>query len=39
LLTVRILNFLGNFFEIIKCIFVISVVLGSSVLALFWTVL
>jgi hypothetical protein len=39
LLTVRILIFLGNVFEIKKCIFVISAVLGLSVLAFFWTVL
>jgi hypothetical protein len=31
LLTVRILNLLGNVFEIIKCIFAISAVLGSFV--------
>jgi hypothetical protein len=38
-LTVGISYLLGNVFEIIKCIFVISDVLGSFVLALFWTVL
>jgi hypothetical protein len=38
-ITVRILNLLGNVFEIINSIFVISTVLGHYVWVLFWTIL